>query len=539
MARHDARNWHDCTKMIGLLCLVASILTEQGATGQRVKVEPEVLSYPGQTVNLRCAFTDATGIQLTMVTWLYEPKEGERINIAVFHPKFDPNYPDSPVKGRVSFSPSPPNLDSPSIQISDVRMTDEGKYICEYATYPIGNEQGVTYLVMLAKPQNSASIVTVDAGTKPVVVARCESVDGRPAAQISWVTTANGNGTTVSKPGVDNTVTVTSEYRMVPTAADNGKDISCVVAHRTQTKPESFPMKLAVQYAPQVTIVGYDNNWYVGRTNVVLTCQATGNPVPLSVQWKTMSGEMPDTVQIKENELKVLKVDEAVNTTFVCEVKNRIGTSRDQVTVFVREPSVNPSNAGVVAGAVIGSLLALLLVVALISVLVTRSRRQQQGYRANGGSDMKTRIFGGGKKASKNGTGGGAGSGGVGGSNNNGPIYVYNESSSHQGLGEKNNHHQPLTIGGRPEVVATTPTAQDILLSNELDDGERRKFDELEEEERYSSSRERSYYRQHHRSHHWSHYTAGHHWNSHRHVPQTPQQPTQWRWSTQVQAPSP
>lgn len=149
------------------------------------------------------------------------------------------------------------------------------------------------------------------------------------------------------------------------------------------------------------------------------------------------------------------------------------------------EPSVNPSNAGVVAGAVIGSLLALLLVAALIAVLVTRSRRQQQGYRANGTSDMKTRIFGGGKKASKNGTGGGAGS--VGGGNNNSPIYVYNEGSSHLGLGEKNNHHQPLTMGGRPEVLSTTPTAQDILLSNELDDMERRKFDELEEEERYDN----------------------------------------------------
>lgn len=151
---------------------------------------------------------------------------------------------------------------------------------------------------------------------------------------------------------------------------------------------------------------------------------------------------------------------------------------------LLTEPSVSTSNAGQVAGIVIGCLLALLLVVALVCVLVTRNRRQQQGYRANGGSDMKTRIFGGVKKASKNGTGGGAGSGGVGG-NNNGPIYVYNESSSHQALGEKNNHHQPLTMGGRPEVAATTPTAQDILLSSELDDAERRKFDELEEEERY------------------------------------------------------
>ncbi|TWW79000.1 Nectin-2 Herpes virus entry mediator B [Takifugu flavidus] len=494
------------------------------AWGQRVKVEPEVLSYPGQTVNLRCAFTDATGIQLTMITWIYEPKGGERENIAVFHPNFEPNYPNSPVKGRVSFTPSPPNLNSPSIQITDVRMSDEGKYICEYATYPSGNEQGITYLVMLAKPQNSASTVTVEAGTSPVVVARCDSVNGRPASQVKWVTTANGNDTTVSKISADNTVTVNSEYRMIPKPEDNGKDISCVVAHRTLDKPESFPLKLAVQYAPRVTIVGYDNNWYLGRTNVVLTCQATANPVPLSVDWKTMSGELPDTVVITGNELKVLKVDEAVNTTFVCEVRNRIGISKDQVTVLVRaslpvvtvlcqwstpstlhlisalhssihhpppaplhgcyllseQPPANPSNAGVVAGAVIGSLLALLLVAALIAVLVTRSRRQQQGYRAN---DMKTRIFGGGKKASKNGTSGGTGN--IGGGNNNGPIYVYNESSPHQALGDKNNHHQPLTMGGRPEVIATTPTAQDILLSNELDDAERKKFDELEEEERY------------------------------------------------------
>ncbi|KAI3361175.1 hypothetical protein L3Q82_013373 [Scortum barcoo] len=494
MARHDARKWHDCSKMLGLLCLAASILVHHGrarregmrereleaeerkrdgerpeqtkqsqepqgswvsvshpvsrgavalksfeerffikpsgdqaedmnairrrsqparhrgrrtqadkptvfltspgrketadinlslspfllgASGQRVKVEPEVSSYPGQTVNLRCAFTDATGIQLTMVTWIYEPKEGDRINIAVFHPSFDPQLPRLAFKRQSQLLTQSPKPGQSLHQDNQSRHRQHG--------------------------------------------------DG-----------------------------VSSEYVMVPTAADNGNDITCVVAHRTQVKPESFPLlKLAILYAPKVTIVGYDNNWYVGRTNVILTCQAEGNPAPQTAQWKAMSGEMPDTVQVTGNELKVLKVDDAVNTTFICEVKNRIGVGKDQITAMVREPSVNPSNAGVVAGAVIGSLLALLLVAALIAVLVTRSRRQQQGYRANGGSDMKTRIFGG------------------------------EHITSHQALGEKNNHHQPLTLGGRPEVVATTPTAQDILLSNELDDVERRKFDELEEEERY------------------------------------------------------
>ncbi|XP_068425948.1 nectin-2 isoform X2 [Clinocottus analis] len=372
MARRDARNWHDCSKMIGLL-LVASILIEHGVSGQRVKVEPEVLSYPGQTVNLRCAFTDAAGSQLTMVTWIYEPKDGERINIAVFHPNFEASYPDSPVKGRVSFTPSPPNLANPSIEISNVRMTDEGKYICEYATYPRGNEQGITQLIMLAKPQNSASIVTVLAGDKPVVVARCESADGRPAAEITWVTTANGNATTVSKPGVDNTMTVSSEYRMIPTAADNGKDLSCVVAHRTQVKPESFPLKLAVQYIPRVTIVGYDNNWYVGRTNVVLTCQANGNPAPLTTQWKTMSGEKPDTVQITDNVLKVLKVDDAVNTTFVCEVRNRIGTGKDQVTVIVRGTRL--PGKGATTGSIIGAIIGVIILLAIIGTAIAMYRK--------------------------------------------------------------------------------------------------------------------------------------------------------------------
>ncbi|XP_055359081.1 poliovirus receptor isoform X2 [Betta splendens] len=371
MARRDGRNWRDCRKMIGLLCLLASIL-RGGESTQRVKVEPEVSSYPGQTVNLRCAFTDSTGIQLTMVTWIYEPKDGERINIAVFHPSFDPNYPDSPLKGRVSFTPSPPNLNSPSIQINDVMMSDEGKYICEYATYPSGNEQGITYLVMLAKPQNAASVVTVVEGSTPVVVARCEAANGRPAAQISWETTAQGNATLGSKPGVNNTVNVTSEYRMVPTPDDDGREIACVVTHRTQSRAERFPMQLVVQYAPRVSIVGYDNNWYRGRTNALLVCQAGGNPEPVSVQWRTLSGDVPDTVQISGKELKVLKVDDNVNTTFVCEAKNSIGVRREQVTAMVRD---TPLPQKVPTEAIVGAIIGVIIVLAVVGIIIALYRK--------------------------------------------------------------------------------------------------------------------------------------------------------------------
>ncbi|KAL2076578.1 hypothetical protein ACEWY4_027825 [Coilia grayii] len=256
---------------------------------------------------------------------------------------------------------------------------------------------------MLGYPKNSASLVTVVAGDRAVVVARCVSLTGD--------------------------LRLRSGHQLHRGA-------------RADPKPESFPMKLAIEYAPMVSIVGYDNNWYVGRTNVELICQAKGNPIPTTVAWRT------------ENKLKVLKVDETVNTTFVCEVRNRLGPGKDQLTVYVRDPPAVPSNGGVVAGVVIGTLLALLLVGALVAILVMHHRGQQQ-------------------QASKNGAGPGNGP-----SNNNGPMYTYREGLPEGGLGGKANQGP-----GGVALLSTTPTAQDILLSSEMDEAERRKFDSLEEDE--------------------------------------------------------
>ncbi|XP_062847939.1 nectin-2-like [Trichomycterus rosablanca] len=450
----------------------------QGLLAQRVKVEPEVVSYPGGTVTLRCAFPDPGKTQLTQVSWIIEKSAESRTNIAVYHPTYGPSYPDtSPVYGRVSFN-EPVSLDNPSIQINDIKLTDAGKYVCEYATYPSGNEKGATSLVILAKPMNSASSITVPAGTSSVAVAKCESANGRPAAAISWSTPVTGNATTpVKTENSDNTVTMRSEYWIVPTPADNGKDISCVVAHRTQSRDEIIPLKLVIEYPPQVKITGYDDNWYIGRTNVVLTCQAEGNPIPTTVTWKTSSGLLPASVQTNQNQLTVPTVDEVVNSTFICEVTNRLGTGKDQVTTFIREAPIAASNAGVVAGAIIGSLLAVLLVAGLISILVIRNRRQQQGYRGNSKANAPynpvSRLFG--SSGSKN---GGTGNHG----NNNAPIY-----KGEMGLSEKE-ANLGLHPGGMA-VVENTPTAQDILLSNELDEAERRKFDELEDDERYDQFR--------------------------------------------------
>ncbi|XP_077066211.1 nectin-2 isoform X2 [Siphateles boraxobius] len=364
--------------MSGLL-IALLLLIIQGSLAQRVRVDAEVVSYPGQAVTLRCQFPNPGENQLTQVSWIFEQTDVERTNIAVFHPTFGANYPTkSPLFGRVRFVTDPPTLENPSIQITDVKMTDEGRYICEYATYPSGNEQGVSSLVMLAKPKNMATTVTVTAGTTPVIVARCESSNGRPAATISWSTALNGNATTppMKTDNADNTVTVQSTYMLAPQPADNGKDISCIVSHRTMSKPDTFPMKLVVEYPPQVQIVGYDNNWYRGRTSAFLTCQSDGNPNPTTVTWKTLSGLMPETVQVQENRLAVQKVDDTINTTFICEVRNSLGYGRDQITVFVRELP-EPRN-GASTGVIIGGILCVIILIAIIANTVVMVRKRQR-----------------------------------------------------------------------------------------------------------------------------------------------------------------
>ncbi|XP_047239783.1 PVR cell adhesion molecule related 2 like isoform X3 [Girardinichthys multiradiatus] len=453
---------------------------------QKVRVEQELEAYPTESVDLRCEFVDGGSLtKLTQVSWIWEPVDGQRDNIAVYHPIYGQSFPNMAFRDRVVFLHN--DLKIPSIRINDLRMSDAGRYTCEYATYPSGNEQGTTTLIMLAKPKNSARAVTVQAGSKSVVVAQCEGADGKPAATIKWLASVGGNHSTTTTNGPDGTVTVRSEYRLVPTVADNGREVTCLVDQRTQDRPWTEVLKLSVEYPPIVTIDGYDNNWYVGRSDAVLFCLAKANPEPTTITWTTASGSLPDTVVVEHNKLTVRKVDDAVNTTFTCEVKNKHGASRKTLTTFVIEALEDPSSAGTVAGAVIGSLLALLLVVTLIVVLLTRSRRQQRrGFPSGGdsvtagnggsnGSDYGNKarlLFAGSGNGSKNGSGA-----------NNGPVYTYREGCDATGtLTEKPNsyhHHLHHSAGNRP-------TAHDILLCGEMDEAERSKFnldDSIEEED--------------------------------------------------------
>lgn len=89
--------------------------------------------------------------------------------------------------------------------------------------------------------------MTVQAGSKSVVVAQCEAADGKPAATIKWLASVGGNHSTSTTNGPDGTVTVRSEYRLVPMAADNGREVTCMVDQRTQERAWTHTLKLSVE----------------------------------------------------------------------------------------------------------------------------------------------------------------------------------------------------------------------------------------------------------------------------------------------------
>uniref|UniRef100_A0A8C7WZG8 Nectin cell adhesion molecule 3 n=1 Tax=Oryzias sinensis TaxID=183150 RepID=A0A8C7WZG8_9TELE len=364
MAGGQRARWPASTLTNAWLLAAAVLLNTQGIIAQKVQVEVEVEAYPTESVTLRCQFINGGSTKLTQVSWIWEPVDGQRDNIAVYHPVYGQSFPNPLFKDRVAFLFN--NLENPTIRISKLRMSDAGRYTCEYATYPTGNEQGTTNLVMLAKPKNSADVVTVQAGTKSVVVAQCVAADSKPAATINWISSVRGNYSTSTTSGPDGTVTVRSEYRLVPTAEDNNKEVTCMVDQRTQERQWTKSLRLSVEFPPSVSIAGYDQNWYVGRSNAELVCVFNANPPPTAITWKSASGPLPDSVVVENDRLSIRKVDDAVNTTFICEVKNKHGANSHHINVFVNEQQKTEHPKPPSTGAIIGGILGTLAVIGLI-----------------------------------------------------------------------------------------------------------------------------------------------------------------------------
>ncbi|XP_072910939.1 nectin-1-like isoform X3 [Hemitrygon akajei] len=140
---------------------------------------------------------------------------------------------------------------------------------------------------------------------------------------------------------------------------------------------------LTVLDRPEITIRGYDGNWYVKSSNRSLECLAKANPPVRSYRWTMSTGSLPPTVHVKDNRLFITQIDYSVNGTWICEATNAIGKGRSEITVVVKAMDSRTAVhftgepfASTLAYIVVGTLVTVLLIVVSVTITVTKTRRE-------------------------------------------------------------------------------------------------------------------------------------------------------------------
>ncbi|XP_028664289.1 nectin cell adhesion molecule 1b isoform X3 [Erpetoichthys calabaricus] len=389
------------------ILVVAAILP--ATQTQLVQMDDRVSGMVGTDVLLTCKYSNRNpNVKITQVTW-QKLLNGTKVNVAIANPTLGVSVLES-FKERVMFrnplvTQANPSLEDASIFMKQLQLSDEATYICEYATFPAGNRENQVNLTVLARPTNqviltSPTIVAQSSQTSKMIVATCISSNGKPPSDITWETKLRGEATFHKIPNPNGTVTVRSDYWVVPSRESHRQKLTCIVSYQGE-KMRQQSVTLNVQYEPQVTIEGFDGNWYLNRQDVQLTCKSDANPAVTTYQWKLLNGSMPNNVEIQNNSLFFKgPVTYELAGTYMCEATNSVGKRSEQVEVNVTEFPNNPTprdteapleqpSSGVAIGGAVGGVVLLVLASVLLFVFL---RRRQRTFK--GDYSTKKHVFG-------------------------------------------------------------------------------------------------------------------------------------------------
>ncbi|XP_037630410.1 nectin-3-like protein isoform X1 [Sebastes umbrosus] len=398
------------------LRLLTSLLTFYGLTcvsGNQVVVPEKVNAVLGKNITLGCRIE--VGSNLTQSSWERRLPSGT-ITLAVFNPEFGTSISPDYVK-RVSFVS--PSVRDATITIEGAGFADIGSYTCKVVTFPLGNTQASTYVNVLVEPKvyvSAGPTALLDGGNESLV-ATCIAERGRPAAEVFWETELYGRSEKQSQDEPNGTTTVHVRYMWQPQSYAQGKTLTCVVRHPALQTEFRIPYVLNVQFAPMVSIMGVDKNWYVGQENVKFTCGAKANPPARHFSWIRLDGLMPDGVDISNNSFAFTRPLERNDSgVYRCEVINDVALRSQDVNLWVQDPppttaapsttasllhgtsgtgtavdqrraqftsptlaSLTDSSLGTIVGGAVGGVLFLLLLLILGGACFMRQRRTFRG----------------------------------------------------------------------------------------------------------------------------------------------------------------
>ncbi|XP_036205537.1 nectin-3 isoform X1 [Myotis myotis] len=305
-----------------------------GALAGPIIVEPHVTAVWGKNVSLKCLIE--VNETITQISWEKVHGKGSQ-TVAVHHPQYGFSV-QGEYQGRVLFKNY--SLNDATITLHNIGFSDSGKYICKAVTFPLGNAQSSTTVTVLVEP--TVSLIKgpdslIDGGNE-TVAAICIAATGKPVAHINWEgDLGEMESTTTSFP--NETATIVSQYKLFPTRFARGRRITCVVKHPALEKDIRYSFVLDIQYAPEVSVTGYDGNWFVGRKGVNLKCNADANPPPFKSVWSRLDGQWPDGLLASDNTLHfVHPLTFNYSGVYVCKVTNSLGQRSDQKVIYISDP---------------------------------------------------------------------------------------------------------------------------------------------------------------------------------------------------------
>ncbi|XP_017348538.1 nectin-3-like protein isoform X1 [Ictalurus punctatus] len=387
-----------------------------GVCGSQVVVPPKVSGVLGKNVTLSCRVEVDDNLSLTQSSWERRLPSGW-VTVAVYNPMFgisiQPEY-----ERRLSFRA--PSTSDATIVLEDVGFSDAGDYICKASTFPLGIAQASITLSVLVEPKvyiSAGSAALLDGGNR-TTVATCIAERARPKADVFWESQLYGMSEMHTQEDGNGTTTTQVHYIWEPTRDAQGDALTCVVRHPALPSEFRMPYNINVQFAPDILLLGYDGDWYVGRENVQLKCQVKANPPAHLFKWIRLDGEMPDGVAVVNNSLTFLRpLQRNDSGVYRCEVGNNIGLRTRDLRIRIQDPPstttmppttpvllpnadisvtapgnkqpalftsptlapLHEGNLGTIVGGAVGGVLFLLLFLVLVGVCYQRRRRTFRG----------------------------------------------------------------------------------------------------------------------------------------------------------------
>ncbi|XP_057217169.1 nectin-3-like protein isoform X2 [Triplophysa rosa] len=362
-------------RILFVLCFVSGVVY-----GSQVIVPPKVNAVLGKNVTLSCRVKVDTNLSLTQSSWERKLPTGW-VTLAVYNPMFGISIPPE-YKRRLSFRS--PSMHDATIVLEDVGFADIGIYTCKVATFPLGNTQASMTISVLVEPKvyiSAGSSALIDGGNE-TTVATCIAERGRPPADVSWETDLYGTPKAHMQDDANGTTTTQVHYTWQPSRHAQGHTLTCVVKHPALQNDFRIPYTVNVQFAPDIQVLGYDGNWYVGRENVQLQCQAKANPPAQHFRWIRLDGDMPEGAGVLNNSLVFTKpLQKNDSGVYRCEVANDIGLQSRDIRIRIQEMSQKQMTSSMaIAGAVMGAVLALFLITVFTIVLLTARKAPPPTY---------------------------------------------------------------------------------------------------------------------------------------------------------------